>query len=277
MQTTIKKGAAKLASLIVNRSLILQLATREVAGRYRGAVLGVFWSLINPLFMLAVYTLVFGGIFKARWQIPGREAGTHSMAEFAIILFAGLTVFQIFAEVVTRAPSLIISNANYVKKIVFPLQILVPVALGTALFHAAVSLLVLLIFEIIFMGGVPVTALLLPLVLMPFFVLIMGVGWLLASLGTYLRDIGQILGTVVTALMFLSPIFFQRSSMPEWLQFWAIANPLTVPIEVARNVLLWGTMPNWGELGLYSAASLIIALSGFFFFEKTKKGFADVI
>ena len=230
-------------------NLTLALTRREIAGRYRGSALGILWSLMNPLFMLAVYTAVFGGIFKSRWQVPGREAGHHSMAEFSIILFAGLTVFQVFAEVINRAPGLVIANTNYVKRIVFPLEVLVPVALGTALFHAAVSIVVLLVFEVIFMGGVPWTALFLPLVIAPFCLLVLGLGWFLASLGTYLRDIGQILGTVVTALMFLSPVFFQRASLPAWVGPWIVLNPLTIPIEQTREVLLWGHLPDWKALG----------------------------
>jgi lipopolysaccharide transport system permease protein len=257
--------------------LTLSLTRREVAGRYRGSVLGIFWSLINPLFMLAIYTTVFGGIFHSRWQVPGREAGQHSMGEFAIIIFAGLTIFQIFAEVINRAPGLVIANSNYVKKVVFPLEVLVPVALGTALFHAAVSIGVLVVFEVIFMGGVPWTALLLPLVLAPFCLMVLGLGWMLASLGTYLRDIGQLLGTVVTALMFLSPVFFQRGAMPGGLGTWLVLNPLTIPIEQTREVLLWGNLPEWRALAAYAIVAATIAVLGYLFFQKTRKGFADVL
>ena len=258
-------------------SLLLLFVRREIAGRYRGSVLGILWSLITPLLMLAVYTFVFGAVFRARWQVPGRDVADQSMAEFAIILFAGLTVFQIFAEVVNRAPVLVIANANYVKKIVFPLHVLVPVALGTALFHALVSLVVLVFFAIVFMGGVPVTALLLPLVIAPFCMLILGLGWLFAALGTYLRDIGQVLSTIVTAMMFLSPLFFQRSALPDWVQPWLIANPLTVPIEQTRAVLLWGHMPDWAALGGYTVVAALIGIGGYAFFQKTRKGFSDVL
>jgi lipopolysaccharide transport system permease protein len=258
-------------------ALLLSLTRREVAGRYRGSVLGILWSLINPLFMLAIYTLVFGGIFKSRWQVAGRSAEGQSMADFAIVLFAGLTIFQVFSEVITRAPMMVVANTNYVKKVVFPLEVLVPVALGTALFHAGVSLLVLLFFEALFMGGVPMTALLLPFVIVPFCLLLVGLGWALASLGTYLRDIGQVVGTAVTALMFLSPLFFQRSSLPEWIRGWVTLNPLTIPMEQTREVLLWGHQPDWLALGVYMAVATLVAVSGGFFFQKTRKGFADVL
>lgn len=267
-------GKAHMAARLI--PLTLSLVRREIAGRYRGSVLGIAWSLINPLFMLAIYTLVFGGVFQARWRVPGRVEEGHSMAEFAIILFAGLIVFQVF-EVVNRAPGLIIANANYVKRIVFPLEVLVPVVLGVALFHGAVSVVVLMVFEYFLMGGVPWTVLALPLVVVPFALLVLGFGWFFASLGTYLRDIGQFLGTAVMALMFLSPLFFQRESLPDWIRPWIILNPLTVPMEQAREVLLWGRLPDWLALGVYTAIAAMVCLLGFLFFQKTRKGFADVL
>jgi len=254
--------------------LIFDLVRREVIGRYRGSALGIIWSLLTPLFMLAIYTFVFGTIFKARWTGQSEDA---SIAEFAIMLFSGLIVFQLFAEVVTRAPMLILSNSNYVKKVVFPLQILVPVALGSALFHFAVSLLVLFAFVIAVFGSIPLTAFLFPLVLVPFCLMILGLGWFFASLGTYLRDIGQFLGTLVTALMFLSPIFFPVEALPDWLQPYIYLNPIALPVEQFRDAAIIGLVPDPGALAIYSVISLIIAFLGYQFFEKTRKGFADVL
>lgn len=256
--------------------LILSMIRREVVGRYRGSAFGVLWSLLTPLFMLAVYTLVFGVVLAARWAIPGREAADHSTAEFAVILFCGLIVFQFFAEVVTAAPSLVLSNVNYVKKIVFPIHILPVVAAGAALFHAAVSFLVLLGFSA-FTFGVPASAMLAPLAFAPLVVMSLGFAWLLAALGVYFRDIGQLVGPLVTATMFLSPVLFQRSSMPEWLQPWLLLNPLTVPVEAFRAVALFGTAPDWTALGLYSLAAIAVAFAGEAFFQATRRGFADVL
>lgn len=255
-------------------ALILPLIRREIVGRYRGSALGVLWSLLTPLFMLAVYTFVFGAVFKARWAGARADA---SMGEFAVTLFVGLIVFQLFAEVINRAPGLILGNRNYVKKIVFPLEVLVPVALGSALFHAAVSLLVLLVFVLAVHGGIPWTALLLPLVIAPFCLVILGLSWFLASLGTYVRDIGQVLGTLVTALMFLSPIFFPLSALPDWIQPWVVLNPVALPVEDARNLLIFGQPPDFAALAAYSVVALIVAALGYLFFQKTRKGFADVL
>jgi lipopolysaccharide transport system permease protein len=255
----------------------MQLVRRDIAGRYRGSALGILWSLLTPLFMLAVFTFVFGTVFKARWQPGGADGAEPSMAEFAIVLFAGLIVFQLFAEVINRAPALICTNVNYVKKVVFPLEILPVVALGSAVFHAAVSLVVLFVFMLVAMGYMPWTALLFPLVLAPFLLLILGLAWFLASLGTYVRDIGQLLGPLVTALMFLSPIFFPRSALPEWIRPWAVLNPVALPVEQAREVLIWGRMPDWTGLALYSIVALVVAGLGYAWFQKTRKGFADVL
>ncbi len=254
--------------------LLVQLTLREISSRYRGSILGVFWSLLTPLFMLAVYALVFGSVLRARWEGASSDA---SMAEFAVILFAGLIVFQIFSDVVTRAAGLILANRNYVTKIVFPLEILVPVALGSALFQAAVSFVVLFLFMIFVFGSIPLSALLLPVPLIPFCLIILGLSWFLASLGTYLRDIGQILGTIVTAMMFLSPIFFPLSRLPEWIQPWVLLNPIALPVEQVRNVVIFNKGLDWQALGIYFFISLIIAYSGYWFFQKTKKGFADVL
>lgn len=263
---------SRLSGLWGLRSLIRQMLGRDVAGRYRGSALGVLWSLFTPLLMLAIYTWVFGTVFSARWA----EQGT-TVPEFAILLFAGLIVFSIFAEVVSRAPSLILTNVNYVKKVVFPLEILPVVALGSALFHAGVSLIVLVAFMLAFMGGVPLTALLLPLVLAPLVLFTLGVGWFLASLGVYFRDVAQMLGPAITALMFLSPIFYPASALPEWMRPWLFLNPLTLPIEHSRDVLIWGRLPDFAALSLYAVIATAVAALGFLWFERTRKGFADVL
>ena len=255
-------------------SLIGQMVWREVIGRYRGSLLGVFWSLVTPLLMLAVYTFVFGTVFKARWVGAGTET---SPWEFAIILFAGLLVFQVFAEVVSRAPTLILANVNYVKKVVFPLEILPPVALGSALCHAGVSLIVLFGFMLTVNGSIPLTALWLPAVLGPYCLLVLGLTWFLASLGVYYRDVNQLLGTLMTALMFLSPIFFPLSALPEWLRPWIALNPIAFPVEATRAALIFGEMPDGATLAVYAFISLVISMLGYAWFQKTRRGFADVL
>lgn len=260
------------ASLWRNRSLIKTSIKREVLGRYRGSFLGILWSFFNPLFMLVVYTFVFSIIFKARWNV-----GSESKTEFALALFAGMIVFNLFAECIGRAPGLIVGNQNYVKKVVYPLEILPWVGLGAALFHCAISLGVWLIAYLIFFGVPHATLLYFPLVLLPFGLFIMGLSWALASLGVYLRDVGQFIGVLITVLMFLSPIFYPASAFPEEYRPLLYINPLTPVVEQARDVLFWGKAPNFAMLGIYLFATSIIAWLGFAWFQKTRKGFADVL
>lgn len=259
-------------SLKTHRHLVVALAKREVVGRYRGSVLGLLWSFFNPLVMLIVYTFVFSVVFKARW--PG---GSDSKTEFALVLFSGLMVFNLFAECVNRAPGLIVGNANYVKKIVFPLEILPFVSLGSASFHFLVSLVVWFFFYAIFFGVPPVTALLLPFVLLPLIFTTLGISWLLASLGVYLRDVSQIIGVITTMLMFLSPIFYSVSALPLPYRVFIQLNPLTLTIEQARDLMIWGRIPAWEWWGAYMLASMVVAWLGFAWFQKTRKGFADVL
>lgn len=260
------------ASAWRNRGLIGQMARREVVGRYRGSVLGIVWSFFNPVLMLAVYTFVFSVVFKARWH-----AGSDSKTEFAIVLFAGMIMFGIFSECVNRAPSLVLSNPNYVKKVVFPLEIMPWVTLGSALFHALISLAVLLLFALVVNQALPWTAFLLPLVALPLVFLVLGLGWFLGAMGVFLRDVGQTVGLLTTVLMFLSPVFYPATALPEEFRRLLLLNPLAAVIESARDVLLWGRMPDWLALAPHFAASLLVAWLGFAWFQKTRKGFADVL
>ena len=259
-------------SLWRHRVLVYASAKREVIGRYRGSVLGLLWSFFNPLFMLAVYTFVFGVIFKSRWN-PASDSKT----EFALVLFAGLIVFNLFSECINRAPGLILANPNYVKKVVFPLETLSFVALLSALYHMVISLVVWLAAYVVFFGVPQATMLLLPLVILPFGLFIMGLSWFFASLGVFLRDVSQFIGIAVMALMFLSPIFYPATALPEASRHLLYANPLTPVIEMTRDVLFWGKLPDFILLSVYWLASLVIAWLGFAWFQKTRKGFADVL
>lgn len=260
------------AGLWRNRYLITTLAKRDVAGRYRGSIMGLTWSFFNPLLMLVVYTFVFSVVFKARWGID-----QESKIDFAIMLFVGMIIHGLFAECINRAPGLILSNVNYVKKVIFPLDILSWVALGSALFHTAVSLLVLLAAELIFMGGIPPTVLLFPVVLLPLVFATMGFAWLLSSLGVFIRDIGQITGIITTILLFISGVFFPLSTLPEQYRTWLILNPLALIIEEGRNVLILGKLPDPVNWCLLMVLGLFIAWAGFAWFQKTRRGFADVL
>lgn len=264
---------AMFASLWQNRRLIWQMTRREVVGRYRGSVMGLAWSFFNPVLMLVVYTFVFSVVFKARWGVGGEE----SKAGFAIILFVGMIVHGLFAECINRAPSLIISNVNYVKKVVFPLEILPWVAMGSALFYSLVSTVVLLVAQLIVSKTLPWTSVLFPVVLVPLVFAGMGFAWFLAALGVYVRDIGQVTGIFTTVLMFLSPVFYPVSALPEKYRGLLQVNPLTLIIEESRKVLIFGNPPDWSPLGVAAAAGLAVAAAGFWWFQKTRKGFADVL
>jgi lipopolysaccharide transport system permease protein len=260
-------------SLWRNRQLIAQMTKREVVGRYQGSALGLVWSFLNPVFMLAVYTFVFSVVFKARWGVGGEESKT----QFAVVLFVGMIVHGLFAEVLNRAPGLILGNVNYVKKVVFPLEILPVISMGAALFHSLVSLGVLLIAFVLFNGYLHWTAVLAPLVVLPLVILTLGLAWMLASLGVFLRDVGQTIGIITTVMLFLAPVFYPVTALPEEMRPWIMANPLTYIIEQAREVLIWGRLPDWLGLGVYTLVATAISWAGYAWFQKTRKGFADVL
>ena len=258
----------------VRRDLLLQLVRRDILGRYRGSLLGIAWALVTPLLLLAVYGFVFGGIFRVRWSADPAAGG---VVAFALPLFAGLIVFGIFADVMTRAPGAVLAHPSFVRKMVFPLEVLPVVTLGSALFHAVMGFAVLLVAMLAF-GVTPAwTALFLPLVLLPPLLLALGIAWALAALGVYVRDITQIVGTLATALLFLSPVFFPLSALPEGVRPFVALNPLTLPVEQVRDVLFWGRMPDWAALAVYTLAAAFVAWAGYAWFQATRKGFADVL
>lgn len=276
--TTINPHATQPTSIVAltkslwsHRQLIAQMTKREVVGRYKGSVMGLAWSFFNPIFMLLVYTFVFSMIFKSRWS------GDDSRTLFALVLFVGMIVLGLFSEVLNRAPSLILSNVNYVKKVVFPIEILPVIAMGAALFHSLISLGVLLVAFVLFNGYLQWTVVFTPLVLLPLVIVTLGISWILAAIGVFLRDVGQTIGIITTVLMFLSPVFYPVTSVPERFRPFIMANPLTFIIEQAREVLIWGHLPNWTGLSIYTIAATIVAWAGFALFQKTRKGFADVL
>ena len=278
--TAINPHAAQPTSLVAlaksgwrNRQLIVQMTKREVVGRYKGSALGLVWSFFNPVFMLAVYTFVFSVVFKARWGVGGEESKT----QFAVVLFVGMIVHGFFAEVLNRAPGLILGNVNYVKKVVFPLEILPVISMGAALFHSLISLGVLLIAFVLFNGYLHWTAVFTPLVVLPLVILTLGLAWMLASLGVFLRDVGQTIGIITMVMMFLAPVFYPITALPEEMRPWIMANPLTFIIEQAQEVLIWGRLPNWTGLGIYTLVATAVAWAGYAWFQKTRKGFADVL
>lgn len=259
-------------TLIRNRGLLWELTKRDFVSRYKGSVFGLAWSLFNPLLMLAIYTFVFSVAFKARWG-----TGDENQVNFAIVLFSGLIIHALFAECLVRAPSLIAMNANYVKKVVFPLEVLPLMTMGSALGNFAVSLVVLIFFCIV--SGTPLqpAGLLLPILLLPLLLMILGLSWFLASLGVYLRDFAQVIGMLTTIALFLAPIFYPISGLPPLYQSLLILNPITLPVLQLRDALLWGEPLNWVAWGVSLMVGLAIFYLGFAWFQKTRRGFADVL
>jgi lipopolysaccharide transport system permease protein len=258
-----------------NAELIQALTIREILGRYRGSLIGVAWSLITPIVMLGIYTFVFSVVFKARWS--EQVSGGGSKIEFALILFVGLIAFNIFSECIGRAPSLVLVNSNYVKKVIFPLEILPLVYLGASLFHACISYCMFMVVYICFISHPPLTVVWMPAVLTPLVFYTLGFSWFLASLGVYIKDTSQFVGILTTVLMFLTPIFYPINALPERYQIWAYLNPLAATIEQLRQILIFGTSPNLIVLIMNLLGSILVCSLGFYWFQKTRKGFADVL
>lgn len=252
--------------------LLKQLVKRDVASRYKGSFLGIMWSFIIPILMLFVYTFVFSVVFKGRWS-----AQSDNHLQFAMIIFSGITVFNFFSEVINRSPSLIIGNSNYVKKIVFPLELLSISAVLTAMVHAAISFVILFVGLLVFGGGIHYTILFLPLVLLPIILMTLGGSWFLSSLGVYIRDINHIIAVATSALMFLSPIFYSVDSVPDKLKGIYYLNPLSHTVEDMRSIVIWGKLPDFGWIGTGTVIGLIVLISGYYWFKKTRGGFADVL
>lgn len=255
-----------------HRELITQLIKREVLERYRGSLFGLLWSFLHPLFMLLVYMFVFGVVFRVRWGVEHDD-----QVQFGVVLFAGLIVHALFAECLVRAPNLILSNPHFVKKVVFPLEILAVVLLGSALFHMLVGFLILLLFNGVAHAQLPWTVIFVPLILAPLVLLSLGLSWFLASLGVFLRDISQIVGILATVLLFLCPIFYPLSAVPEALQTWMYLNPLTLIVEEMRNAVIFARTPDWQALAGYYLVAVVCMVLGHRWFNRTRRAFADVL
>ncbi len=255
-----------------HRELILQLARKEVVGRYKGSLFGMAWSYMSPLFMLGIYTLFFTEVFHARWG--GMSGGK---GQFATALFSGLIIYTVFADCISRGSQLVTDNANYVTKVIFPLEILPGVSSLTALYHALASLVVLALFSLIFTGHVAATFLLFPVVMVPLILISTAAGWLLASLGVYVRDVGQFTAVIVLAMLYTSGVFFPIEQMKPSIQAVMRMNPLTSLIIQARNVLLWDRWPDWWGLTTYTCGALLACWLAYAWFQRTRAGFIDVL
>lgn len=262
-----------LTALINERELWLRMCQREVIGRYRGSLLGWGWSLLNPILMLGVYTFVFSQVFKATWG--NTQMTNQSM--FAINLFAGLIVFNLFGECAIRAPTLIVNNANYVNRVIFPLEVLAPVTVAAATFHALTGMIILGAFEIINGHGIPTTMLWLPITWLPLLLGCLGLTWLLSALGAFVRDLGQVTGVAVNVLIFMSAVFYPLSSLPAKWQPLLELNPLVHVIEQTRRICINGQAPSPLYLIVGIATTWLGCELCFRIFQRARRGFADVL
>jgi lipopolysaccharide transport system permease protein len=253
--------------------LLIQLVRRGVAARYRGSVLGLLWSIVLPLVMLMVYTFVFAVVIPSRW---GKEGG-GSVTDFALTMFCGLLLYSIFAETLNGAAATIAFNVSFVKKVVFPLEILPVVTLGTALVNGLISFGILLLGLLIFRHSIPLSIVYFPIAIVPLILLCLGLGWFLASVAVYLRDTGHVVTVILQLLFFMTPIFYSIDQIPPPYQFVMRLNPLSLIIENARRTVMLGQPPEWGYLLATTLCGLTIMQLGYVWFMKTKRGFADVL
>ena len=253
--------------------LLFSLAGRDFKLKYRESVLGAIWAVLVPLVMLGLYTAVFSTIFSARW---GGKPVVNKV-DYSVILFVGLIVYGIFADTIARAPSVILSNPGFVKKVVFPLEVLPGVGLLSALYNAGMECVALLIFMCFSSFGLHLEMLLFPVVLIPFLMMVYGLALIFASLGVYIRDFDQFAGLLTRVMMYIMPVLYPATIFPEPWRSRMEANPMAVFVEQMRELMLFGHQPNWSQLGIASAWSVVILAFGCFWFQKTRKAFADVI
>ena len=261
------------SALLEHRELLWRLTERAVASRYKGSALGVGWSLLQPLVMLGVYTFVFSTIFKSRW-IGLEETGTLG---YAVNLFAGLIVFNLFADCIGGSAGLVVSNKNYVTKVIFPLELLGATTLGSATFQAVTSALILVGFEIVAFQRIPITILFLPLVWLPLLLGCLALSWVVSALGVFLRDLEQLVPVLLSMTMFLSAVFYPISSLPSDVQPLMHLNPLAVVIEQTRRVAVAGMVPGLRYLLLGSVIGIIGCEVAYRGFQRARRGFADVL
>jgi lipopolysaccharide transport system permease protein len=258
--------------IFARRDLLWQFTLRAVRGRYRGSYLGTAWALLTPILQLAVFTFVFTQIIQV-----GARAAERGPFDYALSLFAGLIVFNVFSEMATQASQLIVNSPNLVKRVAFPLELLPVSQLGAALFHSVLSIAVLLPAQLLLWGTLPWTVVFLPLVYLPLAMLSVGIGWLLSSLGVFLRDMGNIVAVAVNLLFFLTPVLYGMEDIPPLIQPWMWLNPLAPIVDDFRRVVQHGELPLWWRWLVVMGISTIVMIAGYAWFMKIRRGFADAI
>lgn len=253
--------------------LFYQLSLRSIQERYRGSMFGVLLSVITPLCMLAVYTFVFTVVFKARWNME-IESGFGS---YAIMLFSGIILHGFFMESLSQSATVITNNPNYVKKVIFPLELLVPSLMSGQVFQYIIGLFILLGAMLFIWPSMSYHALLIPFVLAPFFLFTLGVGYFVAALGVYFRDIAHFIGILGSVLLFTSTILFPADRVPEEFRLLLYLNPLSYVVDTFRGCVMFHTLPSLLPFSLYTAIGITTCITGAWLFKRMKRGFADVI
>ncbi|WP_164940694.1 ABC transporter permease [Bradyrhizobium zhanjiangense] len=259
-------------TLLSYRGLIGRLLVREFSAKYRGSIMGVLWAVVTPLVMALVFLFVFGVVFQSRWGVEQAQKAT-----FTVTLLIGMVVHGIFSEALSRSPTIVLGNPSFVKKVVFPLEILPIVAVLNALVTASIGLAIVVIVHFAMSGTFSPTLPLLPLVLLPYLLAVLGLVYFLSSVGVYLRDLMQLTGLITMASMFMTPIFYPITAVPEPYRTVLYLNPVTFAVEQARGVALYGEPPDWQGLAIFTLAGAALAWLGYAWFQKTRKGFADVL
>ncbi|PSV10556.1 ABC transporter permease [Photobacterium leiognathi] len=254
-----------------NQSLILSLSKRDLQQRYQGSLLGFLWSVITPILMLGIYTFIFSVVFKAKWGVGGDKY------EFAMLLFSGLIVFNLFSDIISRSSLLIVSHSNYVKKVIFPVEILPWVVTISSLVNFLISFVIWFVFYITLIGLPSIEILLIPIVIVPFCFLCAGLSYFISAIGVYLRDLNQIISLMITAIMFMTPIFYPISAIPEKYQSIMYINPLTNVIEMFRDLAIFGNDIKIYSFIIYLLSSLFVYILGYLSFKSLRKGFSDVL
>ena len=276
LSKTLTNISAPFRLISENRELLRQLVKRNIYGRYSGTAGGLAWSVIQPLLMLAVYTFIFSVVFKSRWgTLP--SGGLDGSYSFSVIMFCGMTVFNVFSESITAAPMLIVSNPNYVKKVIFPIEILPIAQVISSMIINLIWMAILFIGAVFLLKSLSWTMLLLPVIFIPFLFFTTGLSFFLASLGVYFRDLAHINGIIVQILFLLTPIFYSPTMVPEKFQIVLRLNPLTWIVEETRAVFLFKQLPNWDAIIVIAIVSFVTFHLGYVWLNKTKKGFADVL
>lgn len=260
------------ACVLRNRNLVFELGKREVLARYRASRFGLAWTVLNPLLLLGVFAFVFGGVMRTKWNRPAGDPN-----EYALVLFAGLVVFWLFNDCLMRAPGLIRAHRQYVTRVVFPLEVLPWIVVIGALFHLILSFGVLLAAQLWLTGALPWTAAMAPLLLIPFVLFILGLGWAVAALAVYLPDVEQMIGVALTATLFVSTIFFPAEAAPAEFASLLYLNPISWVVDAFRGAVLWGELPRVDVFAIGTAIGWASAWLGFLIFQKSRRGFADVL